>query len=90
MDNLAKQQHPQKKPPCDKHATSTDKWRYTIYTTILLLILFNPWTYKLVNKLLSNFIGAIASKDGCPTLLGFGIHAAIFTIIVRLLMDMNI
>jgi hypothetical protein len=54
------------------------------------LILFNPWTYKLVNKLLSNFVGAIASKDGCPTLLGFGIHAAIFTIIVRLLMDMNI
>jgi hypothetical protein len=79
-----------KKTPCDKDATSNDKWRYTFYTTIILLILFNPWTYKLVNKLLSNFVGAIASKDGCPTLLGFGIHAVIFTIIIRLLMDMNI
>lgn len=87
MDNLAKEQ---KKTPCDKHATSSDKWRFTIYTTILLLILFNPLTYKLVNKLLSNFVGSIANKDGCPTLLGFGIHAAIFTIIIRLLMDMNI
>jgi hypothetical protein len=87
MDNLVKEQ---KKPECRKPTTSNDKWRFTIYTTILLLILFNPLIYKLVNKLLSNFVGAIASKDGCPTLLGFGIHAAIFTIIVRLLMDMNI
>jgi len=80
----------QPKPPCHKEATSGDKWRYTIYTTIVLLILFNTWTYKLMNKLLSNFVGTIASKDGCPTLLGFGIHALVFTIVVRLLMDMKI
>ena len=87
MVNSTKQQ---KKTTCDKDATSSDKWRFTIYTTILLLILFNPWTYRLVNNLLSKFVGSIASKDGCPTLLGFGIHAALFTIIIRLLMDMNI
>jgi hypothetical protein len=87
MDNLAKQQ---KKHLCHKATTSSDKWRFTIYTTILLLILFNPWTYRLVNNLLSKFVGSIASKEGCPTLLGFGIHAVLFTIIIRLLMDMNI
>lgn len=69
---------------------SSDKWRYTLYTTLVLLLLFNPWTYKLVNSLLSRFIGTIASTNGCPTLLGFGVHALVFTLIVRYMMDLHI
>lgn len=69
---------------------SEDKWRYTLYTTVLLLILFNPWTYKVVNNLLSGMVGPIANNVGCPTMLGFGIHAIVFTIILRLLMDFRI
>jgi len=71
-------------------AASADKWRYTLYTTLVLLFLFNPWVYKLVNSLLSRFIGKTASDHGCPTLLGFGIHAAVFTLIVRYMMDLDI
>ena len=70
--------------------TSSDKWRYTFYTTFVLLLLFNPWTYKWMNSLFSNLVGSIASKEGCPTILGFIIHATIFTIIVRYMMDMKI
>jgi hypothetical protein len=77
-------------PLCNKHANSADKWRYTLYTTFLLLVLFNPWTYKLVNSLLSFAVGTIANKEGCPTSVGFGIHAVVFTVLLRLLMDMNI
>jgi hypothetical protein len=73
-----------------EHTTSADKWRYTLYTTFLLLILFNPWTYRLVHKLLGSIIGAIANKDGCPTMLGFIIHAIVFTVILRILMDINV
>ena len=69
---------------------SSDKWRYTLYTTAVLLLLFNPWSYKLVNSLLGKFVGSIASRDGCPTLLGFGIHAIVFTLIVRYMMDLKI
>lgn len=69
---------------------SSDKWRYTLYTTLVLLVLFNPSAYKLVNSLLSRFIGSTASNNGCPTLLGFGIHAAVFTLIVRYMMDLDI
>jgi len=69
---------------------SYDKWRFTLYTTFLLLILFNPWTYNLMNSLLSGLVGNIAAKDGCPTLLGFGIHAVVFTLILRYLMDLRI
>ena len=69
---------------------SADKWRYTLYTTALLLILFNPWMYKVMNGLLSSIVGPISSNLGCPTTLGFGIHALLFTLIVRLLMDLHI
>jgi len=67
-----------------------DKWRYTLYTTVLLLILFNPITYKVMNGLLSSIVGPISSNTGCPTMLGFGIHALLFTIILRLLMDLRL
>ena len=69
--------------------SSSDKWRYTLYTTLVLLILFNPWTYKVMNSAFSRFI-AISSKDGCPTLLGFLVHATIFTIVVRYMMDIDL
>ena len=69
---------------------SSDKWRFTLYTTFVLLLLFNPWTYKLVNSLLSGLVGPIASSNGCPTILGFLIHAAVFTVVVRYMMDLRI
>lgn len=69
---------------------SYNKWKYTLYTTIILLLLFNPFTYKVVNSILSNIVGKIAGNDGCPTLLGFAIHALVFTLILRYMMDLNI
>ena len=69
---------------------STDKWRYTLYTTLVVLILFNPWTYKLVNSLLSGLTGPICNGAGCPTILGFFIHAIVFTVIVRYMMDLHL
>jgi hypothetical protein len=73
-----------------KSPQSADKWRYTLYTTFVLLALFNPWTYKLVDSLLSGFVGQIAGKYGCPTTLGFVLHAIIFTLIIRYMMDLHI
>ena len=69
---------------------TSDKWRFTLYTVIVALLIFNPWTYKLVSSLLSGFVGTIASKEGCPTWLGLGVHAVVFTLIIRFLMDLHI
>jgi hypothetical protein len=69
---------------------SSDKWRYTLYTTFVLLILFNPWTYTTVDSLLSRFVGRIASPGGCPTMLGFLVHAVLFTLVVRYMMDLRL
>jgi hypothetical protein len=73
-----------------KSLQSADKWRYTLYTTFVLLLLFNPWTYKLVDSLLSGLVGQIAGKYGCPTIFGFLLHAVIFTLIIRYMMDLHI
>lgn len=69
--------------------TNLDKWRYTLETTVLLLILFNKYTFKLMQKLLGKCI-KIASKDGNPTMCGFLIHAFVFTLLLRGLMDLDI
>jgi hypothetical protein len=64
-----------------------DKWRYTLYTTLVLLLLFNPWTFQFMSRLLGT---AVANKDGCPTLLGFLVHALFFTLILRSMMDLHL
>jgi len=73
-----------------KKLQSADKWRYTLYTTLVLILLFNPWAYKLVNSLISGIVGPIANKDGCPNWLGLIIHAAVFTLVIRYMMDLHI
>ena len=69
---------------------SSDKWRYTLYTTAVLLLLFNPWSYKLVHSWLSGIMGPIANSGGCPTMTGVLVHAFVFTLVVRYMMDMKI
>ena len=67
-----------------------DKWRYTLYTTVIFLLVVNPYTYKLTNKLFSKLLGPIANASGCPTMVGIILHAVVFTLLLRLLMDFDI
>lgn len=73
-----------------KKPVNADKWRYTLYTTVLFLIVVNPYTYKLTNMLFSKLIGTVASSSGCPTTTGIVLHAVVFTLLLRLLMDLEI
>ncbi len=70
-------------------STNWDKWRYTLYTTVVFLIVVNPMVYKFVNSLLNNIV-VISNIDGCPTTEGMLIHALVFTVILRLMMELNI
>ena len=71
--------------------TNVDKWRYTLYTTtVLFLIIVNPYTYKLVNSLLQSVVGKIADSAGCPTTVGILVHAVVFTLILRYMMDLDL
>lgn len=74
---------PVEAPP--QEITSADKWKYTLYTTCIFLIVANPYVYQFVEILLGRFIH-IADKKGCPTMVGFLIHAVVFTLILRAIM----
>ena len=69
--------------------TNIDKWRYTLYTTIFALILFNKYIYKFMDSLVGKYV-KIASTNGNPTLTGFFIHLLVFTLILRFSMDFDI
>lgn len=71
--------------PKGKTLTSGDKWKYTLYTTIIFLLVANPYTYMLVQAFLGRFV-YIANKKGCPSWAGFFIHALVFTLILRAIM----
>lgn len=58
------------------------KWKYTLITTVIFLIIANPFTYKLVHSLLKKFV-KVANSEGCPTIAGLLIHAVVFTLILR-------
>lgn len=66
-----------------------EKWKYTLYTTVLFLIVVNPMTYKLVQAILGRFV-RIAAADGCPTMAGILVHAVVFTLLLRYMMDLNL
>jgi hypothetical protein len=62
--------------------TNYEKWLYTFYTTIVFILVSNPYTYRLVNSILGN----ISDKRGCPTAFGFVVHTIVFTLVLRLIM----
>lgn len=71
--------------PQGKSLSSADKWKYTLYTTIIFLLVANPYTYMIVHTFLGRFV-YIANKKGCPSWKGFLIHALVFTLILRAIM----
>jgi hypothetical protein len=70
-----------------KKPNNADKWRYTLMTTVLFLIIVNPYTYKLVQGLLGGLCKIADPKTGCPTMCGILVHAVVFTLILRYVME---
>ena len=75
---------------CSQKPRTHDKWRYTLYTTVIFLIVVSPYTYKLTNQLFSKLLGPVASSVGCPTTIGIILHAVVFTLILRYVMELDI
>jgi len=73
---------------CEK--PNFDKWKYTLYTTVIFLIVVSPYTYQITNKLFSKLIGTVASVNGSPTTVGIVLHAVVFTLLLRGLMELKI
>lgn len=73
------------KPPADA-GTSADKWRYSLYSALVFLVLSLPLTYKATSML----YGGIRTQTGAPSYIGVVLHAIVFLLIVRLMMNLKI
>ena len=63
------------------------KWKYTLITTIIFILVILPITYKITNLLLGKLIGKLCDSNGCPTQIGLIIHTVVFTLLLRYIME---
>ena len=63
------------------------KMKYSFYSTLVFFLVANPETYKIVNWILSGFVGSIANSVGCPTPAGLFIHSILFFVVIFALMN---
>ena len=53
--------------------SNADKWKYTLYTTLLFILISSPMVYQLTTSV----TGLTLSVDGAPTPLGQIVHSLI-------------
>lgn len=70
--------------------TNLDKWKFSLIGTFLVILLFNSKIFKITQKLFGKILGNIADNNGCPTFLGYMLHAFVYTLLVRYSMEMDI
>ena len=70
---------------CKKPISEANKWMISLWSGLLFFLIASPFMFKLTGRLLS-LAGLQIEKDGCPNLIGVGIHAVVFAILVRLMM----
>lgn len=68
---------------------NAQKWKYTLLTTMIFILVANPYTYMFVQFLAGKFV-KISSVAGCPTVIGFFLHTLVFTVVLRYIMDLDI
>jgi hypothetical protein len=76
--------------------TSNKKWSISIWSVLVVLLIFNPITYWVTNKIFTS-LGAptIVGNRGlfyfsAPTMFGFILHLIVFLLVVRGMMDIKL
>jgi len=70
---------------CKKPISEANKWMISLWSGLLFFVIASPFMFKLTGDIFSS-AGLKIEKDGCANLLGVGIHAVVFAILVRLMM----
>lgn len=65
------------------------KWQISIFSAFIFVLVTNPYTYKLTQKILGGIICQIADVNGCPTTCGLALHTLVYLLIVRGSMELN-
>ena len=70
--------------------TSFMKWKITIFSALIFILVSIPCTYKLTQKIFGGFLGQIADANGCPTTIGLALHTLVYILLIRGSMDLNL
>ena len=70
--------------------SSYKKWQISIFSAFIFILVINPYTYILTQKILGGLIGKIADSSGCATFLGLIIHTIVYVLLVRGSMDLQL
>ena len=74
---------------CSQPFTSADKWYSALISGLVFAILSSSCSYTWTNGMTKNIGMTISSSQGCPNMAGLFLHAILFTIIIRLLMQVG-
>ena len=70
-------------------SSSAQKWKIALFSAVIFLIIASPFMYRLTSRLFG-VLGVQTAEDGCPALSGLLLHAAVFLLITRYSMDLNL
>jgi hypothetical protein len=66
------------------------KWKISIFSAFIFILVINPYTYMLTQNLLGGILGKIAETNGCPTMRGLILHTIVYILLVRGSMDLHL
>ena len=72
-------------PTCDKSVTSKKKWLLALVAGAAFYLVSSTYTFDLVNSFVGKYLPMTAAGAG-PTVMGNLVMAAIFIVVVRILM----
>ena len=70
--------------------SSYKKWKISIFSALIFILVIHPYTYIFTQKMLGGLIGKIADSSGCSTRLGLLIHTILYILLVRVSMDLDL
>ena len=66
------------------------KWKISIFSAFIFILVINPYTYIFTQNLLGGFLGKSAETNGCPTIRGLILHTIVYILLVRGSMDLHL
>ena len=70
--------------------SSYKKWQISIFSAFIFILVVNPYTYILIQKLLGGLIGKIADTNGYTKILVLIIQTILYILLVRGSMDLHL
>lgn len=72
-----------------KNVTDYDKWKISLFSAFLFLLVANVYTYRFVHNILGKWMNNKSSNNLCPSILVTIICSILFLLLVRISMEVK-